>query len=449
MTTITLDPSQEGAVELVLSARVGVVTGGPGCGKTTCLRVALDRLDAAPGAVCRACEGRGWVDDIDPFTSRLESGACRACAGSGRVAAYALAAPTGKAARRLAEATGRTASTVHRLLEFGPLEDGQLGFRRNADSPLEAELVVIDEASMLDVELAAALLRAIDKRRTRLVLVGDAHQLPSVGPGQVFADLIASGRVPVARLTTLHRAAAESWVCTQSRRMLEGEVPDLTGRPDFIYLHEDDRDRAAATAVRAATDVLPRRGIGQDDIQVLVPQRIGPAGTEALNAKLQAVLNPSRDAARGWKLGAHTLCPGDRVIQTSNNYVLGVMNGEVGVVVSIRDEGTREEPAGLVVRYPDARGERRVTYSKLAAEGLDLAYALTVHKVQGSEWPWVVVLVHSTHTRMLTRRLLYTAITRAKVGVVLVGDRAGLRRAVENERDSKRNTGVVERLRAA
>lgn len=441
--TITLDPSQLAAVELVCSARFGVVTGGPGTGKTTTLRTALDRLDK-----------RGTT--------------------------YGLAAPTGKAARRMREATGRHAMTVHRLLEYGPLdESGELGFRRNERNPLEAELVVVDEASMLDVDLADSLLRAIDPARTRLVLVGDADQLPSVGPGRVFGDLITSGRVPVARLTTLHRAAAETWVCSQAPVILAGKVPDLRDRADFRFLERDDRAQAADALVSAVFRDLPELGVPAGDVQVLIPQRVGPCGCNAINRRLQQILNPERDSDPApWKIGkpndddARTLRLRDRVIQTRNDYTLGVANGEVGEVCAITHEpsacaacngegthpvtfancgtckGSGKRPPLLTVRYPDDDGrERKVGYTKTDVFALDLAYALTVHKSQGSQWPWVVMFAHSTHTRMLTRQLLYTGITRAQRGVFLVGDLVGVGRAVKETRDGLRNTWLAQELR--
>lgn len=477
---IVLDPSQERAIELVLSARMGIITGGPGTGKTTCLRTALDRLDAAGGRPCGACRGQGVHLIPDKWGGDPYPESCEACVGLGRVSGYALAAPTGKAARRMSEATGRSSRTVHRLLEYGPLEGSdEMGFRRNVNNPLDVDLVVIDEASMLDVDLAASLVRAIDPRRTRLVLVGDAHQLPSVGPGRVFADLIASDEVEVARLTQLHRAAAESWVCTQAPKILAGEVPSTEDRRDFLWFRVDDRDKASATLVRVVTEVLPKMGVAPGDIQVLIPQRVGPAGCEAVNGRLQTILNAASGGVE-WKLGPYVVRAGDRVIQTSNDYQLGVMNGEVGVVDVVREaaiecpqcegsghasgqegraaelvlpcpecDGKKRLSPGMLVRYPDGDRERRVMYSKLSADRLALAYALTIHKSQGSEWPWVVVLVHSTHTRMLTRQLLYTAITRARTGVVIVGDAKGLERAVAETRDARRNTALVERLRAA
>lgn len=491
-TAFALDPSQERAVDLVCTSRFGLLTGGPGTGKTTTLRTALDRLDAAPVRT-----------------------------------SYQLAAPTGKAARRMAEATGRVATTVHRLLDFGPDQvTGELGFRRNELVPLECELVVVDEASMLDVDLARALFAAVDPETTRLILVGDANQLPSVGPGRVFGDLIESGAAPCARLTQLHRAAQESWVCTQAPTILGGEVPDLSERRDFAWRAQIDRDAALAKLLEVVTRELPARGVAFDAIQVLIPMRIGPAGAALANTKLQALLNPERSGdPAAWKAGEGVaLRLRDRVIQTRNDYKLdgnrGVMNGETGLIEEVHPtehpcpackgagriehprvepkvdaavaEGSRDaaldfdfqpiegpyfdgpspfddEPLPplsstcmacsgrgrrgpcLVVRFPlDGEGqERRVVYDRDASFSLDLAYALTIHKSQGSQWPWVVVMCHSTHSRMLTRQLLYTAITRASEGVVLVGDKTGLGRAVREERDSKRNTGLAARLRAA
>lgn len=416
MTAILLDPSQERAVELVCKAPIGIVTGGPGTGKTTCLRAALGRLERDRG------------QDY----------------------AIALASPTGKAARRMTEATGCEAQTVHRLLEWSrhdyDTEPGRAVYRphflRNARNPLDEDLVVVDEASMLDTELAAALLDAIDVTRTRLILVGDVDQLPSVGPGRVFADLIASDRVPVARLTTLHRAAAESWVCTQAPAVLGGRVPDLRMRADFEWIEREHRDDAVEAVIDVAQRFAP-----EDGAQVLVPQNVGPAGAELLNRKLQPLLNPAATGA-GWKVGGQdaqqTLRVGDRVIQTKNDYDIGIFNGETGVVRAIVAGDGDGDAARLDVDFGDGRV---IAYSRDAAKSLRLSYALTIHKSQGSEWPWVIVLAHSTHTRMLDRSLLYTAITRAKKGVVLVGDRLGLERAVRNTGATSRNTTLAARVR--
>lgn len=404
---MNLDDSQKAAVELMLSAAIGVVTGGPGTGKTTTTRAALDALEER-GLDC------------------------------------ALAAPTGKAARRMMEATGRPASTIHRLLEYNPIDRGygkRDGFFVNADNPLEADVVIVDEASMVDIELASSLLEAV-QAPTRLILVGDAAQLPSVGPGRFFAELIESAAVPVARLTTLHRAAAESWVCSQAPEVLAGRVPDLRERDDFRWIEHSIRDHAVDALVELGAGVHEALAdVEPGESQVLVPQNVGPAGGAAINRRLQAVLNP-KVGEDGWRMGkkgegSFELRRGDRVIQTKNDYLRDVMNGEVGVVERVG----REE---LVVRF-----DAEVTYDRPSANALRLAYALTTHKYQGSEVPWAVVLCHSTHTRMLTRTWLYTSITRAKQGVVLVGDRVGLERAVKSTRDTKRNTGLAERLKDA
>lgn len=387
--TITLDPSQVAAVELMRSARVGIVTGGPGTGKTTTTRAALDAMDDAGEA-------------------------------------YVLAAPTGKAARRMSEATGRGASTVHRLLGWQP----GMGWVHGPHNPLEVDVVVVDEASMVDTELAARLFGAIDPMRTRLILVGDKNQLPSVGAGKVFADLIASGAVPVAELTKLHRAAAESWVCGQAPAVLAGRVPDLATRTDFQWCNVPSAHAAAQAALSWAR---------QMEAQVLIPQRSGECGVNAVNLAIQGALNPPREGERVLRVkgdSPYDIRPRDRVIQTVNDYELGVMNGECGTVLDVSDRG-------VAVDFDD----REVVFTGLGAHRLQLAYALTVHKSQGSEWPWVVVVCHSAHSYMLGRALLYTAITRAKKGVVLVGDEAGLERAVKNNRDAKRNTTLAQRVR--
>lgn len=388
-----LDPSQEVAVELVCSSPFAIVTGGPGTGKSTCLRVALDRMDA-------------------------------------RRQVYALASPTGKAAKRMTEATGREASTIHRLLGWT-----RWGWEHNKDNPIEADAVIIDEASMLDVELSEALVDALAPH-TRLVLVGDANQLPSVGPGRVLADLVEAGNVPVARLTHVHRAAAESWVCRNAPRVLSGLELELAPCHDFRFLEVEDAE-AAARAIGGLVTEPAYRGA-----QVLAPQRTTACGVEALNRQLQAQLNPS-DTRAAWTLGERTFRRGDRVIQAVNNYklvsttgLLGVFNGEVGEVVDVAEDR-------MTVDF----GDRKVPYSKLDASDLELAYALTVHKAQGSEFPWVVCVVHSAHTYMLTRQLFYTAITRAKKGVVIVGNRKGLHAATAAKAPPRRNTTLIQRMR--
>jgi len=400
-TEITLDASQLRAVELACTARVGLITGGPGRGKTTCLKSALDRMDA------------------DGVT-------------------YLLAAPTGKAARRMNETTGRVAKTLHRLLEFHPVH----GWQRNAGNPLDAECVLVDESSMIDVELGARLLEAVDKYRTRLILIGDADQLPPVGPGRVFGDLVDAGVVPTVRLDTLHRSARESWIFRNAPRVLAGELPDLSPQKDFMWYPVDDAAAILPTIKNLVCDVLPEYTVqhsGGGDTQVLIPQRPGVAGIVAANRLLQNAINPYPKDLPRIKRGddGDELRLDDRVIQTRNDYSIGVFNGEVGQIRSI-------EGGKVVV---DLAGRDAVTYSIEQAGALQLAYALTVHRSQGSEFPWVVVVCHSTHSFILSRQLLYTAITRGKAGVVLVGNEQGLKHALGDAHPPKRNTALIERMR--
>lgn len=384
-----LDPSQERAVSLMQHAPMCIVTGGPGTGKSTTLRTALMQL--------------------------LQEGH--------RVA---LAAPTGKAARRMAETTQYEAQTIHRLL--GWTRDGWTYHEHNT---LPFDVVIIDEASMIDVELGAALMAALP-RHARIVFVGDANQLPSVGPGRLLADLVESDAVPIARLTHVHRAAATSWICRNAPKVLAGTALELEKPlPDFRYFPADSVDDVAATVRRVVA--MPE----YFGAQVLSPQRTTAAGVEALNNALQQTLNPPRAAAAEWKLGDTTIREGDRVIHTANNYTLNVFNGEVGTVLAIND----------VEMFVDF-GDRKVTYSKGDAFSLDLAYALTIHKCQGSEFAWVVCVVHSAHSYMLTRQLFYTAITRAKVGVILIGNTKGIAVATSAKLPPVRNTALVARMRA-
>lgn len=391
-----LDPSQERAVKLICSESLGVVTGGPGRGKTACLKHALDDIDRSGGN-------------------------------------YLLASPTGKAARRMHEATKRQASTIHRLLGFHPVN----GWTFNRHNPLDTDLVVIDEASMIDVELGAALVQAIDADRTRLAFIGDADQLPPVGPGRVFGDLIDSQLVPVARLTTLHRAAQDSWVCVNAHRIIHGEMPDLISRHDFRFIEAENAADIVPILCKLATVTLPTE-LNVQDAQVLIPQHRGAAGLEAANPALQMALNPSKGDEPYIERGKAKLRAGDRVIHTRNNYQLGVFNGEVGDIVEVSKKGLSVDYSGRSVP---------VEYTLEQAGDLQLAYALTVHRAQGSEWDWVVVVCHSTHTFILSRQLFYTAVTRAKKGVIVVGDKKGIRAAIAEKEPPKRNTGLVQRLR--
>jgi len=394
--SFVLDASQERAVELVCSARVGIVTGGPGTGKSTCLRVALDRLDR-------------------------------------RRSRYALASPTGKAAKRLSEATGgRRATTLHRLLEWKGA-----GFQRGPGNPLECDVVIVDESSMVDTPLMAALMRAVAPARTRVILVGDANQLPPVGPGRPFGDLVDWGRVPTVRLEVLHRTALTSWVHVAAQDILAGRVPSLEPRPDFRWVEVNDPAWILPKLRRLVTEVFgPGRRI-EAEAQVLIPQRPGVAGIEAANTVLQEAVNPRREGERTWSRGSWEMRVGDSVIQTRNDYDLECFNGEVGRVAALVDHRA-------LVEFP-GRPEP-VAYSPDKVSALQLAYALTVHRFQGSQVPWPIVVCHSTHAYILTRQLLYTAITRSQAGVVLVGDRRGLERAIANVRTEARNTTLVDRL---
>jgi exodeoxyribonuclease V alpha subunit len=407
---LTLARQQAEAVSLALTGKVAVVTGGPGVGKTTIVR--------------------GIVSILAKKGLRI-----------------ALAAPTGRAAKRLADQAGAPASTLHRLLEWRPAEGA---FSRNATRPLECDLLVVDEASMLDVRLAADLLAALAPA-TRLVLVGDVDQLPSVGPGRVLRDVIDSGAVPTVRLTEIFRQAATSLIVTNAHRIHDGELPEL-GTPaagaaddkrDFFFLEEDDPVKAATLVRDLVTTRLPRRySLSPHDIQVLAPMHRGELGAGNLNQLLQDALTTG---APGVQRGARQLRIGDKVMQVRNDYDKEVWNGDIGVVVRAESQ----DGAGLVtVLFEERDGDREVEYDSDELDELALAYAATVHKSQGSEYAAVVVPVHTQHFVMLQRNLLYTAVTRGKRLVVLVGSRKALGIAVRNADVALRCSGLAHRLRA-
>jgi exodeoxyribonuclease V alpha subunit len=368
----TLSPSQAQAVHTVLCAKVAVITGGPGVGKTSTLDALLRVLDTVEAQVL-------------------------------------LAAPTGRAAKRMSEQTGREAKTLHRLLEVDPSRGG---FQRSEHNPLSCDLLVVDEASMIDVPLMNALTRALP-RHAALWLVGDVDQLPSVGPGQVLADVIASGRVAVARLTEVFRQAAESRIIVNAHRIKEGRMPQGSPDPsgDFFVVGIDDPDAGAEKLVEIVTRRIPRR-FGLDpvrDVQVLCPMTRGALGSRNLNHALQQVLNPQPAASVerfGWRFA-----PGDRVIVGQNDYDREVFNGDLGVVLRIDPE------EGALVAGFDGR---EVTWPFDELDALAPAYAITIHKAQGSEYPAVVIPVALQHYTMLARNLLYTGVTRGKRLVVLV-----------------------------
>jgi exodeoxyribonuclease V alpha subunit len=397
---VELAAEQRHAVEQAARRQMLVVTGGPGVGKTTIVRAIL------------AVFSRSRID-------------------------VRLAAPTGRAAKRMAEATGIDAVTLHRLLEFDPK---LLTFKRNRHRPLEAGAVVIDEASMLDLPMADALAQAIAPG-TRLLLVGDVDQLPSVGPGAVLRDVIASGVAECVRLQHIFRQAAQSLIVTNAHRINKGEPPigaPRDAQADFFIVDRRDPERARETIVDLVTSRIPQR-FGLDpvrDVQVLTPMNRGPAGAIAINQALQASLNPGGPSL---VRGARTYRAGDKVMQLRNDYDKNVFNGDVGIVCSIDPEDDT-----MTVRFD----ERELDFAGREIDELVLAYACTVHKSQGSEYSAVVIPLLTTHFIMLSKNLLYTAVTRGKRLVVLVSDPRALQLALSRGRREERRTRLAARLGA-
>ncbi len=408
--TIALAPSQRDALRLALESKVAVITGGPGVGKTTIVASLLDIVEAK-GVRAR------------------------------------LAAPTGRAAKRLEEATGREAKTIHRLLRWNPRT---ADFEHGPNNPLDLDLLVVDECSMVDLPLMARVASAL-RPPAHLVLVGDRDQLPSVGPGNVLADLVASRAVPLARLTEIFRQARASQIVVGAHRINRGEVPELPPPPppgggdagDFYFVEAWDPARAVDRVKWAVRDFLPRRFPGLDplrDVQVLAPMHRGDAGVRALNEELQRCLRGAPSGPSVTRAG-HVLAAGDKVIQLQNDYEKEVFNGDVGIVELV-DEQARE----VAVRFED---ERVARYPYADLDQLDLAYAVSIHKSQGSEYPCVVVPLLTQHYVMLQRNLLYTAVTRGKRCVVLVGQRKAVEMAVRNDQNRRRGSFLAERLREA
>jgi exodeoxyribonuclease V alpha subunit len=397
-----LSSSQHEALRTALRSRAVVITGGPGVGKTTLVQSLLKILTA----------------------KKLKC---------------ILAAPTGRAAQRLAEATGLEASTLHRLLEFQP---GRGGFQRNASNPLEGDVVVIDEVSMVDVPLMSRLLDAIP-RKARLILVGDADQLPSVGPGLVLGDIIRSGMMPVVHLREIFRQAGDSRIISGAHAINRGEIPDIIEAPkdsDFVFIDREDLEECAATLVSMVRDRLPKHlGIDPiEEIQILSPMHRGSLGIKELNARLQGSLNPRSEYRDEFQAYGNLFRVGDKVIQTSNNYDKEVFNGDIGRIRSM-DKEERQ----VIVRF----GQREVIYEFGELDELELAYAITIHKSQGSEFPVVVIPLAMQQYLLLQRNLLYTGVTRGKRMVVLIGQKKALGMAVRNESTRHRHGGLLQRLK--
>ncbi|MEN8742638.1 MAG: ATP-dependent RecD-like DNA helicase [Phaeobacter gallaeciensis] len=399
-TGLTLATSQAEAIRIALRSKVTVITGGPGVGKTTIVNSIL-RILAAKHVKLLLC------------------------------------APTGRAAKRMTEATGMEAKTIHRLLEFDPKS---FGFKRNDENPLDCDLLVIDESSMVDVSLMQSLMKAVPSHAA-LLIVGDIDQLPSVGPGQVLADIIESGAVPVVRFTEVFRQAAQSKIITTAHAINAGRLPDLAapdGDTDFYFVPAADPEQAVPRIVELVSKRIPRK-FGFDpikDVQVLCPMNRGGVGARSLNIELQAALNPAGEKKVerfGW-----TFAPGDKVMQIENDYDKDVYNGDIGMIEDVDlDEGE------VAVSFD----ERTVTFVFGELDTLVPAYAATIHKSQGSEYPVVVIPVMTQHYAMLQRNLIYTGVTRGKKLVVLVGQKKAVAIAVKNISGRRRWSKLNEWLR--
>ena len=401
---ITLSQEQRHAVDLAATSRLLVLTGGPGCGKTFTTRTIVDLWRAMGKSIL-------------------------------------LAAPTGRAAQRLAEMTKQEAKTIHRLLAFDPKT---MGFRFNEEHPLEAQAIVVDETSMLDLFLAHSLLKAIPPD-AQVLLVGDVDQLPSVGPGMVLRDLIDSMQVPVVRLTEVFRQAASSHIVTNAHRINAGQFPHLTpttkfAESDCLWLEAAEPEVGAEGIHHMVSEFLPKHGIDPAlQVQVLCPATRGEVGTRQLNALLQQVLNAPKPGKVELARGGSTLRVGDRVIQQVNDYQREVFNGDIGTIASIDLEEQE-----VVVQFT----ERAVTYDYADLSELALAWAVTVHKSQGSEYPVVILPIFMQHYLLLSRNLLYTGLTRAKQLVILVGPTKAIGLAVKRVTDRQRYTALAERLKS-
>lgn len=405
---LTLAPKQKEAIINCLKYGMMVITGGPGTGKTTIIKAIIQLFYGAKMRVL-------------------------------------LAAPTGRAAKRLAEATGQEAKTIHRLLGYGNESKNGHRFQHNEKQPLAAEVLIIDEFSMVDLPLFYNLLKAITPG-TRLIMVGDVDQLPSVGPGSVLRDLIHSQRIPTVRLDVIFRQAEESLIVSNAHKINRGEFPYLSTAKDFFFIPEEDPEQI----VQTISDLIKNR-ISKylqcdplEDIQVLSPMRRTITGVENLNLNLQAALNPAQSGKVELKVGANVFRVGDKVMQLKNDYQKLVFNGDIGRVSEID-----VEDRSLSVIYQDVDGERLVDYETEELDQLVLAYAISVHKSQGNEYPVVIIPVTTQHFLMLQRNLLYTAVTRAKKMVVIIGTKKAIAIAVKNNRIEERRSLLSQRIGAA
>lgn len=419
--SISLSEEQKNAVKGVLSHGISVLTGGPGVGKTQTTKKIVQVLNAL---------GKKVV----------------------------LAAPTGRASQRMTEVIGVEASTVHRLLSWDHLNGG---FLKNENNPIEGDFIIIDESSMLDVNLAASLLKAT-QHQTQILFIGDADQLPPVGPGDFFRDIIDSGIVPVYRLNTIFRQGKESLIIKYAHSINSGELPNIetplltpeiwTNGTDcsFVdsgiadpYINKKDYPKWSSLRyglditdmlVKLYTDIMPKY-LGKDkETQILIPMNVGDMGTIKINTVIQSIINPSEKGKGEIKLKEKIFRNGDKVIQTKNNYDLGVFNGDIGRIIDITDSKSE-----LVVRFSE---DREVLYKKSDIFELDLAYAISIHKSQGSEFDCVIIPITMQHRRMLYRNLIYTGLTRAKKYAVFIGQRKSLEIAVQNNSYEKRQTSL-------
>ena len=399
--SINYDDSQIQAIKAALENKVFVLTGGPGTGKTTTTM-----------GIIETYQERG--------------------------AKILLAAPTGRAAKRMSEVTRMEAKTIHRLLEMKPSE----GFQRNENNKLTGDVLIVDECSMIDIILMNSLMKAVPDNMS-VIFVGDVDQLPSVGAGKVLSDMLASGVIPYVRLDKIFRQAQKSRIITNAHKINHGEMPYLTDKnSDFLFMAEEEDElalersqKAADKIVKLCTEIMPQWKINPDDIQVLTPMRRGAVGSAELNLRLQAALNPENVAL---KRAGFEYRVKDRVMQIRNNYDKAVFNGDIGIVTSISPEDNT-----LTVNFDG----RRINYDVTDLDELVLAYATTIHKSQGSEFPYVIMPVMMSHYVMLQRNLLYTGVTRAKKGLIIVGEKKAVYIAVKNNKIVERNTKLAERLR--